>query len=198
MNQVNKGVTIRHTPRYLKTNNDYFNWMQNLVCGEYSDGKEWNKLLSALHNIDFIYILDMDANRADDGKDLRYRFFDEISYPGASLPASINSKPCSVLEMMVALAIRCEEHIMDDPDSGDRTGKWFFEMVKSLQLYSMTDDGFEKDVVYERVDRFLKRQYSPNGRGGLFTVTNARQDMRDIEVWYQMMWYLDDIIYGRR
>ena len=41
--------------------------------------------------------------------------------------------------MMIALAIRCEEHIMDDPDAGDRTGQWFWSMLVSLGLGSMDE-----------------------------------------------------------
>ena len=39
---------------------------------------------------------------------------------------------CSVLEMMVALAICCEETYMDNPNIGNRTGQWFWNMVKNI------------------------------------------------------------------
>ena len=43
------------------------------------------------------------------------------------------------------------------------------------------------------LERFLRREYEPDGRGGLFTIKSGRHDMRKIEIWYQMMWYLDEI-----
>ena len=43
-------------------------------------------------------------------------------------------RPCSVLEMMIALSMRCEEQIMDDPDIGNRTGQWFWDMIDNLGL----------------------------------------------------------------
>lgn len=46
----------------------------------------------------------------------------------------LDNRPCSVLEMIIALAIRLEEHIMDDPDIGNRTGQWFWDMIVSLGL----------------------------------------------------------------
>ena len=96
--------------------------------------------------------------------------------------------------MMVALAIRCEEHIMGDQDIGDRTGLWFWGMIENLGLLSMTDTAFNKRRVDEIIDIFLNREYKRNGEGGLFTVKNHRDDLRTVEIWYQLMWYLNEIM----
>lgn len=93
---------------------------------------------------------------------------------------------------MIALAVRCEEHIMDDPDIGDRTGQWFWNMIVSLGLGSMTDERFDGEYVDEVVDIFLNREYERNGEGGLFTVNDTDRDMRNVEIWYQMHWYLNE------
>ena len=92
---------------------------------------------------------------------------------------------------MVALALRCEETIMDDPTLGNRTGQWFWGMITSLGLGSMSDDKYDKAYVNAIISRFLSRDYEPNGKGGLFTVKNCEQDMRDIEIWHQ---YLNSIV----
>ena len=56
-------------------NNLYFEWMYQLVDGEgYSEGLSYRKLFKHLHETEFIFSVPMDANRADDGTDLRYRF----------------------------------------------------------------------------------------------------------------------------
>jgi hypothetical protein len=96
--------------------------------------------------------------------------------------------------MMVALSVRCEETIMDDPRIGDRTGQWFWGMISSLGLGSMMDNQFDKEYVDSVIDRFLKREYEPNGKGGLFTIKRCRYDLRSVEIWYQMCWYLDKFI----
>lgn len=54
-----------------------------------------------------------------------------------------------MLEMMIALAIRCEETIMDDPRYGNRTKQWFWNMMKSLGLSYMNDDCFDRDKFHE-------------------------------------------------
>lgn len=172
-------------------NEEYFNWMYQLVCqGE--KRRSYRKLLHYLHSVEFTYTLDMDANRAEDGIDLRYRFGYEFEYPGPMIAAFLDDRPCSVLEMMVALANRCEEQIMDDPHAGCRRSQWFFDMLASLGLSDMDDHNYGARA--ERIiARFLSRQYARNGAGGLFTV-NSRHDMRNAEIWYQLNWYLDSIL----
>lgn len=173
--------------------NSYFEWMYFMVCGEnrYSENLSYRKLLMYLHSTPFKYSIKKDRNRAADGVDLRRRFAMDLGYEDLS---DYLDGPCSVLEMMVALAIRCEETIMDDPQIGDRTSQWFWGMITSLGLGSMYDSRFDKEVVEESVKRFLRREYKPNGSGGLFTVRNCEYDLRSIEIWTQMLYYLDSFI----
>lgn len=169
--------------------NDYFEWMYNLACGDkYADGLSHRKLLSCLHDIEFIYFISKDKNRAADGEDLRYRY--SLEYYDGNVPECLDG-PCSVFEMMLALALRCEETIMDDPAYGDRTRQWFWGMITNLGLGSMIDDRFDEEYVRETVDRFLYREYEADGRGGLFTVRHCDKDLRTVEIWYQLCWYLD-------
>ena len=109
---------------------------------------------------------------------------------GISLPCKITG-PCSVLEMMIALAIRCEETIMDNPLYGDRTAQWFWRMMSNLGLGLMTDDIYDRDLVKQKIDRFLNREYDPDGKGGLFYIRGCAEDLRNVEIWAQLCWYLD-------
>ena len=94
--------------------------------------------------------------------------------------------------MMVALASRCEE-TMDDPGMGDRTGQWFWGMIVSLGLGGQLDNRYDARVVDDILDRFLDREYEPDGSGGLFTIENCHRDLRDVEIWNQMWWYIDTL-----
>lgn len=173
----------------------YFNWVYQLVC-DYSYHKKlsYRKLFTRLASIDFTYSIYRDGNRAKDGINLRYRFGYEQGYQDSEVAEYLDGSPCSVLEMMVALAKRCEEQIMDDPDYGNRTGQWFWNMIISLGLGSMSDSKFDDDYVNDVIFRLLNREYQPNGEGGLFTLTRPRRDLRTVEIWYQMSWYLDEIL----
>jgi len=171
----------------------YFEWLVGKVAGSLCSGPvSFRKLLYRLHDIPFRYIIPRDENRAKDGIELRYRFVWENNYP-AEVEYELDG-PCSVLEMMVALAIRCEETIMDDPLIGDRTPQWFRNMLVNLGLGSMSDDRFDKHYVDLVIDRFLDREYDEDGRGGLFTVRHGNCDLRDVEIAYQLFWYLDELV----
>ncbi len=175
--------------------NKYFEWMYNLVCAdEYYKNLSYRKLLYFLHDTDFTYTIAMDGNRESDGIGLRYRFGNAYGYEDAIVTSYLDDRPCSVLEMMIALSMRCEEQIMDDPTEGNRLGEWFWNMIVSLGLGSMSDDKFDKRRVKQIVNKFLNREYQPNGKGGLFTVEHTKQDMRTVEIWYQLCWYLDEYL----
>lgn len=176
-------------------NNEYFEWMCHLVCDErYSKRTTYHQLMKRLHEIDFTYILPMDGNRAEDGTDLRYRFAYEKSYDSRMIATYLDDRPCSVLEMMIALALRCEDQIMENTDFGNRVGQWFWTMIVSLGLGPMTDARYDEDYVNMVIERFLKREYKRNGEGGLFTVEDPRKDMRSTDIWYQMNWFLNDLV----
>lgn len=172
----------------------YFNWMYQIVCSSRSKSVSYRELLSYLHDRPFTWSIGMDGNRASDGIDLRYRFGRERGIGDPIIADALDDRPCSVLEMMVALSIRCEEHIMEDSDLGDRTGQWFWNMIISLGLGAMPDSRFDEVRADEVIDRFLARDYERNGKGGLFTVEHPKRDLRNVEIWYQMHAYLETII----
>ena len=165
----------------------YFDWLCDIVCNDrFAKGISYRNLLGCLHDIEFVYSIPKDENRAADGVDLRYRFcFDDAE--------RYLRGPCSVLEMMIALAIRCEETIMDDPKMGNRTAQWFWGMIVNLGLGSMTDELFNGEYVTETIFKFLYHKYEPDGRGGLFTIRDCDCDLREVEIWHQLCWYLDSI-----
>lgn len=173
----------------------YFKWLCDLVCDKrYLGGRSYAKLLYALH-YKWTYLPEypMDSNREADGMEMRYKFANTMSgfVPGDD----IYDNPCSVLEMMVGLSVRCEDTIMGVSEFGSRYYRWFWEMIESMGLADQTDDIYDKHVVDQIVYNMLHHNYSRNGKGGLFTVSEnmSHRDMRKAEIWYQMSWYLEDI-----
>lgn len=175
--------------------NEYFEWLYNYVCKNKGHKNiSYRKLFMTLHNTEFIFSIPNDVNRAIDGEDLRYRFLlEKEDQEGVTIKYRIEG-PCSVLEMMIALAIRCEESIMDDPQYGDRTAQWFWRMLSNLGLGLMTDDIYDQDLVKYKINIFLNREYDPDGKGGLFYIRDCEEDLRNVELWAQLCWYLDKFV----
>lgn len=172
---------------------EYFEWLYDYVCGDrYSEKLSYRKLLTLLHEIEFTYLMPNDENRAKNGINLRWIFSLKTGVNYDEVQKYIDG-PCSVLEMLIALAMSCED-IMDDPLVGDRTGQWFWRMITNLGLGSMFDSRFDERFVEDVISKFLYREYEPNGKGGLFTIRGCDVDLRNVEIWHQLCWYLDSIV----
>ena len=170
---------------------DYFEWMYDIVCGDrFPETISYRRLITMLHDTEFLYFVPYDENRAADGISLRYRYC--VANECEEFEWCLDG-PCSILEMMVALAIRCEITITDDPGMGDRTGQWFWGMISNMGLGAMYDSNYNERLVYDVLMRFLYREYDADGRGGLFRVRDWDRDMRDAEIWHQLMAYINTI-----
>lgn len=170
---------------------DYFEWLYDLVCEDrFADSISYRQLLTFLHDAEFVYFVPYDENRADDGIALRYRYC--VRHDCVNLRHYLDG-PCSILEMMIALADHCE-NIVDDPAKGDRTAQWFWGMIGNLGLSGQTDYNFNEWLVNDVITRFLNREYDADGSGGLFTVRGWHRDMRTAEIWHQLMAYINNAL----
>lgn len=170
----------------------YFEWLYRMISSKtYNRRVSYRLLIERLHEIEFEYLMERDGSRAADGIELRYTFGREKEYPDALIASYLDVRPCRVLEMMVALAHRCDDQIMYSFDEGDRTWKWFWEMIENLGLADMTDRVYDQRIVDRVIDTFMEKDYAPNGEGGLFAIQDCNVDMRDLEIWYQMHLYLE-------
>ena len=170
--------------------NQYYIWLLDKINSRYFNATRYNRLLSLLYCTDFYSSNPLDQNREMDGVSLRDRFAEDN--PGIPMDLALAQKPCSVLEVMIALADRCETDIMQNQDYGDRTGLWFSIMITNLGLDAMVDFNFNKHHCEAIIGQFLSRAYTYNGQGGMFPLVNPRDDMRKTDLWYQMCWYLNE------
>jgi hypothetical protein len=169
----------------------YFAWLKSRVGMEHHQ-----RLLLELYLTPFRWTMDMDENRAGDGLSMRYRYSYSKGLSKEDRDKLDKIRPCSVLEVMISMAVRAEEEYMVSGDD-DMTAKWFYHMVASLGLIGMNDVKFDREKVQEKLNKMMNRDYSPNGLGGLFFIPGYdRDDLRTVELWYQMMAYLDYYIYG--
>lgn len=173
-----------------KLYDEYFEWLLGLLGVDELENCKYLKTLAHLYTKEFTWTIPTDKNRAVDGIALRRIFLDEFR----NIPEeNFIDAPCTLLEMMVALAHRCEENIMWNPDIGDRTGDWFWMMFSNLGLDSKDDEHYDHDEVDYILNRLLDRTYAKNGLGGLFYIPNTTRDLRKAEIWYQLSWYLVEV-----
>lgn len=177
------------------TKTEYYIWLCSLVGAQ----KGYGRLSEILYDIPFNYILERDENRAYDGIELRYRYMYEHDMYDIDYIEIFDDKPCSVLEMLIALAVRIEDQFMDNLED-NRTGYWFKLMLENLGLKLYTDSYANNwSFPYEVkgiIDNFLNRSFSPDGHGSIFT-TGRDVDMRDVEFWCQATWYLSDNFFNK-
>ena len=168
----------------------YFAWLSAIVSNDPTSKRESYKcLLEYLFNKKFVYTQVSDMDRAKDGVYLR-----NLYSPDLIMELNHELGDCRVLEMMIALARRCEMDTMYNNLLGNRTGQWFWEMIASLKLGQMNDAEFDVEYVDMQVTNFMSRRYKVNGEGGLFTITNLTDDMRKLSIWKQMNLYLNEVL----
>lgn len=168
----------------------YFDWLTEMVMPEKDVRDSYQKVLLGLYNTEFKYFVKNDGNRAEDGEQLR------IMYENETGLWCNNYSACSLLEMLAGLALRCENELMYDPDEGNRTYIWFWEMLENMGLTGMDDWHFDYDRFDEIVCKLNDRTYDSDGYGGPFYIADFDYDMRKIELWYQLNYYVRSKYWG--
>lgn len=163
----------------------YLQWL----CRFLGDVSGYSKLLDYLYQVDFVWIIPMDENRAKDGLNLRNRFCDLYSFDTVQLQEIFGNKPCSMLEMMIALSIRIEDDFMGTENS-NQIPRWFWSMIFSMGLQFNKDETFNSDKVDSIILQFIEHRYGPDGRGSLFHVPMRNVDFRNLQIWDQMNYWL--------
>lgn len=182
-----KALNKRYSASSEEIQTEYFQWL----CGLVNLDRGYWILARKLHDKEFYWTVPNDDNRASDGQKLRDIFEDETLYSDYSCL----SGGCSVLEMLIGLAIRIED-ILYDPDNSEclKAHDAFWEMLENLGLEDFDDMNYsrlnEDCEVDEILLNLLERTYDRSGRGGLFPLKKAREDQRRVEIWYQMSTYL--------
>lgn len=176
--------------------NDYFYWLCSLVYADDPD-LSYFTLMRVLFETRFRWVIDNDENRAVDGMDLRAEYWHQSLYSEESFE-ELKDDPPNVLEVLVALAIRIQDEIMWDPDLGDRTSIWFWDMLSNLGLEEMDDESWQEPqdrmIVMDALNRFMDRNYAYDGScGGAFPRgENVSEDQRNVELWFQSQGYFVD------
>lgn len=123
----------------------YFRWLVEQI--DNGEASKYKHLLNDLFDISYRWIVELDGNRALDGMDLRRRFRDGYD----------RDIGCSVLEMLVALSIRFEHDVMCEPGDEDPS-RWFWLILRQLDLDLFTDDSYDFVAVNSILELFMSGQ----------------------------------------
>lgn len=174
---------------------EYFEWLYKKSMGFAIHGVQFRRFFETLHSIEFKAVMKEDIARVNDGISLRNTYAYETGQDYDTISDYL-TEPCSVLEMMLALAIK-EEDIMSDPRKGDRTKQWLWMQINSMGIVAEPDyvgEKFPEGEIREKVSKMINRDYAPDGTGGLFKFYNPpEEDLSKIDLWKQMCWYLDTV-----
>lgn len=165
---------------------DYRDWLCDIAGGM----NDYQSLADQLYSTRFEYFVDGDVNRARDGERLRVDYSEETGFE-----ANRNRDvPCSILEMLVALARRMDYQITDPSTNEDNTGMYFWEMLDNLGLddlrFTDSEGVYDPLEVGRIIDLFVRREYNSDGVGGIFPLKNPVRDQREVELWEQMNQYI--------
>lgn len=167
----------------------YFIWLKSQIDFR---KQNYNELMERLFTTPFRYVLDRDKNRVEDALMLRrrYRDFMQLSYDPFD-----NAIP-SVLEVLIALAIRVDKEYLGDP-SDPTPGTFFWIMIKNLGLDDLKGYRFSDRFYNNVIDAWLDRKFMKDGVGSPFPVRVDSRDQRKFEMWDQMNHYIYENYYER-
>ncbi len=170
----------------------YFDWLyrQCFRIRDLESPLSYSMVCKIMHDTEFTPLVPNDENREHDGRELRDEFVDLLNGRTAASRREIHSLGnASVFEVLVALSRRANFIAGIGPD------QWFRTFLSNLGLLKYSDEAYDPRDSLEIIhilEKFNRRAYTRNGRGGIFPLRKARDDQRQIEIWYQMSAYMKE------
>lgn len=169
---------------------DYLEWLSDIINLYSPEHEDYSSLIKYMFGYEFRYTIERDECRVKDAINLLYmRYMDEYDLPYDI--SRLYDRSSSVLEVLIALSIRCERDIMGEPDEYE-DDKWFWIMLENLGLDNCTNDVFDEEIVDYILSKWLDRRFAYNGNGSIFPLKHTNNNQKFVEIWYQMSEYLEE------
>ena len=192
---------VKEVLAWMRLEENYIRWLIKRIREPGIDWSEYTDLLYFLYSTDFTWFetnpsIAMDRNRAMDGVDLR-RTYDDDHGTHIELYLRECRKECSVLEMMIALAIRIEDDVMWE-GGRHRYGYWFMKMLENLGLDRYTDSYGRLNQASIAVNHWLRREYGSDGKWCMFCNPKNKTVIlslfpENLEIWRQVNnWLIEE------
>ena len=162
----------------VKARRVYLRYLMDLVelKPRYTD------LCDTLLAIEFEPIIGNDSDRCVDGLDIRRE------YEGGDYTSELNDdSPCSMMEMLVALAIRTAK-LMDDGDGTESPGYYFMIFLENLGLDNVRNMATIQRTCDEFMDPFIPEV-------DIVRVNHPPKRWSKMEIWKKVNWFLTEMYY---
>jgi hypothetical protein len=165
---------------------DYVVWLAPQIRDDGRHEEFW-ELIQLMQAKPFEWTVPRDDNRVQDGIDLRSEFCYENRLPHTAL--NDLGPRASFLEVLIGLSRRVSFA------AGDPAPGWAWTLIQNIELHRMTDPLSPRQVqrANEIMDAVIWRNYRPDGGGGFFPLTGSDEDQTQVELWYQMAAYVEEI-----
>lgn len=166
---------------------DYIRWLEPQIRDRHDNqGETYWDLLGLMFEKEFISFVAHDENRVADGVDLRSEFCFQRELPTDCLK---DAWPPSFAEVLVSLSRRLSF------DAGGRARGWAWTLMNNLELHRMSDPLTRRKIkqVDDILETCIRRTYAPDGQGGFFPLAWPEEDQREVELWYQMAAYINEL-----
>lgn len=182
---------MERSDRSLRGN--YLAWLHEELTREskYQD-RTYLDLLTAMFNTEFPWdprmpwCIPMDDNRLADAMELRAEYSQLHNVPRSDM---LELGACSFVEVLLGLSRRLSFV------AGGSAHRWAWQLVENLGLERMWDRLSRSKMhrVENILETVIQRKYGPDGSGGFFPLAWAERDQRQVELWYQLNAYVEEL-----
>lgn len=164
----------------------YLTWLYSQIADPEvtAPSKSYWTLARLMYTMEFIWFVPNDDNRAEDGRNLRIEFIEDLGLE--DIDPDWMYLGCSMLELLIGLSRRLS--FLDEGEPCD----WFWHLIDNLgvRYNDRNRRQFPAGYIEEVLNNVIFRTYRPNGVGGLFPLRHPNCDQREVELWYQLSAYL--------
>ena len=165
--------------KHFEWPDDYYIWLCDMI--DLETHSRYSNLISFLYNTEFVWSVAKDNNRAGDGKYLRQDYIYEYYYDEGEWL----DEPCSLLEMLIALARRVRVDILPEFDMD--TSDWFWIFMSHFGFDKYDNEHFSEDKFCAC---FLVKNLQ-KGKNLLFSSKKfSETENFDMEIWSQLQFWL--------
>lgn len=176
---------------------EYYDWLMSLIHPAPNITyrlHQYSLLLYELWKREFCWfdVHEGEESRAMDGKTLRDQFIMDFD----ATPDSVPQGPCTVLEMLIAFALRIDQQI-HNWQVGNRPWVVMEMFIDNLGLSDLCDSQLNpmRDAGYinARLETWMAHKLGRKGEGGLFRFKRPILTINDMDNWAQMnRWIIEN------